>query len=148
MNILRLFLIGLLALLATAHAADVEFKSVGLTPAVMFDVPSQRGRKMFIAPPGMPVEIVLVNGEWSRVRDLSGELSWVESRALTNQRNLIVEVPQVTVRATASESGAAVFTAAKGVLLELAEPITSSWIKVKHRDGETGYLKASEVWGE
>jgi hypothetical protein len=41
-----------------------------------------------------------------------------------------------------------VFTASKGVLLELAEPITSSWIKVKHRDGETGYLKASEVWGE
>ncbi len=148
MNILRFFLIGLFALLGTARAANVEFKSIGLTPAVMFDVPSQRGRKMYIAPPGMPVEIVLVNGEWSRVRDLSGELSWIESRALTNQRNLIVEVPQVTVRATASESGVAVFTAAKGVLLELAEPITSSWIKVKHRDGETGYLKASEVWGE
>ena len=148
MNLLRLFSFSLLALLGTAHAASVEFKSIGLTAAVMFDVPSQRGRRMFIAPPGMPVEIVVVSGEWSRVRDLSGELSWVESRALTNQRNLIVEVPQVTVRATASESGVAVFTASKGVLLELAEPITSSWIKVKHRDGETGYLKASEVWGE
>ena len=145
---LRVFLISLLALLGTARAANVEFKSIGLTPAVMFDAPSQRGRKLFVAPPGMPVEIVLVNGEWSRVRDLTGELSWVESRALSNQRNLIVEVPQVTVRSTASESGAAVFTASKGVLLELAEPITSSWIKVKHRDGETGYLKASEVWGE
>ena len=148
MNPLRLFSFSLLALLGTAHAASVEFKSIGLTAAVMFDVPSQRGRKMFIAPPGMPVEIVVVSGEWSRVRDLSGELSWVESRALTNQRNVIVEVPQVTVRATASESAVAVFTASKGVLLELAEPITSSWIKVKHRDGETGYLKASEVWGE
>ena len=145
---LRVFLISLLALLGTARAANVEFKSIGLTPAIMFDAPSQRGRKLFVAPPGMPVEIVLVNGEWSRVRDLTGELSWVESRALSNQRNLIVEVPQVTVRATASESGTAVFTASKGVLLELAEPITSSWIKVKHRDGETGYLKASEVWGE
>ena len=145
---LRVFLVSLLALLGTARAANVEFKSIGLTPAIMFDAPSQRGRKLFVAPPGMPVEIVLVNGEWSRVRDLTGELSWVESRALSNQRNLIVEVPQVTVRATASESGAAVFTASKGVLLELAEPITSSWIKVKHRDGETGYLKASEVWGE
>ena len=145
---LRVFLISLLALLGTARAANVEFKSIGLTPAIMFDAPSQRGRKLFVAPPGMPVEIVLVNGEWSRVRDLTGELSWVESRALSNQRNLIVEVPQVTVRATASESGVPVFTASKGVLLELAEPITSSWIKVKHRDGETGYLKASEVWGE
>ena len=145
---LRVFLISLLALLGTARAANVEFKSIGLTSAIMFDAPSQRGRKLFVAPPGMPVEIVLVNGEWSRARDLTGELSWVESRALSNQRNLIVEVPQVTVRATASESGVPVFTASKGVLLELAEPITSSWIKVKHRDGETGYLKASEVWGE
>ncbi|MFM7484790.1 MAG: SH3 domain-containing protein, partial [Burkholderiaceae bacterium] len=24
----------------------------------------------------------------------------------------------------------------------------SSWVKVRHRDGETGYAKASDVWGE
>jgi len=69
---LRFFFLSLLALLGTAHATNVEFKSIGLTPAIMFDVPSQRGRKMFIAPPGMPVEIVVVSGEWSRVRDLTG----------------------------------------------------------------------------
>lgn len=148
MNTLRLFFVGLFVLLGSAQAANVEFKSVGPAPAVMYDVPSQKGRKISIAPPGMPVEIVLANGEWSRVRDVSGELSWMESRALTNQRNLIVEAARATVRSTASDTGAAVFTASKGVLLELAEPIASSWIKVKHRDGETGFIKASEVWGE
>ena len=37
---------------------------------------------------------------------------------------------------------------AAAVLLELAEPIASGWIKVRHRDGDSGFVKAAEVWGE
>ena len=96
----------------------------------------------------MPVEIVLDNGDWSRVRDVSGELSWVESRQLIDQRTLIVEAPVATVRATPSDTAATVFTTVKGVVLSLAEPIVSGWIKVRHKDGEVGYIKAAEVWGE
>ncbi len=139
---------GILALMLSASVLAVDFKAVGTMPAVMYDAPGQKARKTFIAPPGMPLEIVLVNGEWSRVRDATGELSWVETRLLTDQRTLIVEVPQATVRTAANDSAAAVFTAAKGVILILAEPISSGWIKVRHRDGESGFIKASEVWGE
>jgi hypothetical protein len=49
---------------------------------------------------------------------------------------------------SASETATVSFTAVKGVLLELAEPIVSGWIKVKHRDGDTGFVKATDVWGE
>jgi hypothetical protein len=112
------------------------------------DAPGQKAAKLFIAPPGMPVEIVLVNGEWSRVRDATGDLSWIESRYLIARRSLVVEVPMAAIRATADERAAVIFTAPKGILLELAEPIASGWIKVRHRDGESGFVKASEVWGE
>ena len=114
----------------------------------MFDAPGQKARKLFIAPAGMPVEVVLVSGDWTRVRDVSGELSWMESRLLSVRRMLVVEAPTATVRASASDTAAVAFTAGKGVLLELAEPIASGWIKVKHRDGDTGFVKAAEVWGE
>ena len=110
--------------------------------------PSQKGRKLHIAPAGMPVEVLFANGDWSRVRDASGELSWVSSSALLPRRTLIVEVDQAAVRAAESESAQVVFTAAKGVVLELAEPIKSGWIKVRHRDGESGFIRASEVWGD
>jgi len=136
-----------LALLPVAASA-VDFKSVAAAPAVMFDAPGQKARKLFIAPAGMPVEIVLANGDWTRVRDASGELSWIESRQLSTRRMLVVEAPTVTARASASDTAAVSFTAAKGVLLELAEPIASGWIKVKHRDGDTGFVKAADVWGE
>lgn len=136
-----------LALLPAAALA-IDFKSVAAAPAVMFDAPGQKARKLFIAPAGMPVEIILVNGDWTRVRDASGELSWIETRLLSARRMLVVEAPTATARVSASDTAAVVFSAAKGVLLELAEPIASGWIKVRHRDGDTGFVKAADVWGE
>jgi len=114
----------------------------------MYDAPAQKSRKLYVAPAGMPVEIVFANGDWTRVRDAAGDLSWMETRFLSPRRTFVVEVAQLTARSAANDNAPAVFTAAKGVLLELAEPISSAWIKVRHRDGETGYVKASEVWGD
>ena len=72
----------------------------------------------------------------------------MESRSLTTQRTVIVEVTQASARASASESAPVLFNAVKGVVLELVEPPASGWLKVKHRDGDIGYIKALEVWGE
>lgn len=135
------------ALLAVAALA-ADFSSVAPPYAVMYDAPTQKGRKLHIAPAGMPVEVLLTSGDWARVRDASGELSWVPSGSLLPRRTLVVEVDQAAIRAAESESAPVVFTVAKGVLLELAEPIRSGWIRVRHRDGESGFIKASEVWGD
>jgi SH3-like domain-containing protein len=142
---LALFLLPLAAA-GAAHAA--EFKSVGAAPAVLYDTPSEKGRKIFVAPRGMPVEVVLTYGDWTKVRDAAGDLSWVESKALLPKRTLITTVAGARVRAAADESAAVVFTADKGVLLDLAEPVSSGWVKVRHRDGQGGYIKAADVWGE
>ncbi|MFM8467967.1 MAG: SH3 domain-containing protein [Oxalobacteraceae bacterium] len=139
---------ALLWLALASGAAAADFKSVGPGPAIMYDAPAQKSRKLHVAPAGMPVEIVFANGDWTRVRDASGDLSWMETRLLSPRRTFIVEVAQLTARAAANDNAPAVFTAAKGVLLELAEPISSAWIKVRHRDGETGYVKAAEIWGD
>lgn len=138
----------LVSLSATAaHALD--FKSVGAAPAILYDAPSDKGRKVFVAPRGMPVEIVLTYGEWSKVRDAGGDLSWVESKVLTPKRNVVIHVANAKVRATADDAAALVFSADKGVLLELSEPsVASVWLKVKHRDGQSGYVKATDVWGD
>jgi len=144
----HLALPAVLWLAAASGAAAADFKSVGPGPAIMYDAPAQKSRKLYVAPAGMPVEIVFANGDWTRVRDAAGDLSWMETRFLSPRRTFVVEVAQLTARSAANDNAPAVFTAAKGVLLELAEPISSAWIKVKHRDGETGFVKASEVWGD
>lgn len=143
----RLLVCALLATMAAGSAQAVEFKSVGAEPVVAYDAPGAKGRKVFAVPRGMPVEPILTYGDWTKVRDSAGDLFWLESKNLTGKRTLVVKVANVKVRATADEAGTPVFTADKGVLLDLAEPPTSGWIRVKHRDGQSGYVKASEVWG-
>ena len=133
---------------ASGAAAAADFRSVGPGPAILYDAPAQKSRKLYVAPAGMPVEIVFANGEWTRVRDAAGDLSWIESRALSPHRTFVVEVAQLSARSAANDQAPVIFTAARGALLELAEPISSAWIKVRHRDGETGYVKAAEVWGD
>ncbi|AZP11678.1 hypothetical protein EJN92_06520 [Undibacterium parvum] len=144
---------GLLTFLALSTsllcglAQALEFKSVGANPVILYDAPTLKGGKVYVAPRGMPVELILTYGAWSKVRDMAGDLSWVESKDLVARRNVIVRVSNAKVRAAADETAAMVFSADKNVLLEMAEPVAGAWIKVKHKDGQLGYIKASEVWG-
>ena len=148
MTLPRLFTGAALLLVATAsHALD--FKSVGAAPAILYDAPSPKGSKLFVAPRGMPVEVVLSYGEWVKVRDVSGDLSWVEASSLTAKRNVVVRTLNAKVRSSADDDAAPLFVADKGILLELAEAPASgsSWVKVRHKDGLVGYIKTSDVWG-
>jgi SH3-like domain-containing protein len=140
-------LAGAALLLAAAGAHAFDFKSIGAAPAVLYDAPSVRGGKLFIAPRGMPVEVVLSYGEWVKVRDASGDMAWTEAKLLSAKRNVVVRVNGAKVRPTADDSGIPLMTADKGVLLELADPNASTWVKVRHKDGIIGYIKAIEIWG-
>ncbi|MFZ1180028.1 MAG: SH3 domain-containing protein [Herbaspirillum sp.] len=127
----------------------LDFKSVGATPAILYDAPSEKGRRVFIAPRGMPVEVVLTYGDWSKVRDVAGTLSWVMSSALVTSRHVVVSVANAKIHAAADDNSATIFSADRNVLLELAGPtVISGWLKVKHQDGQTGFVKADEVWGD
>ena len=99
-------------------------------------------------PRGMPVEVVLTYGQWNKVRDVTGDLSWVPAKALSAKRNVIANAASARVRAAPDDGSALVFSADKGVLLELVEPVRSGWVKVRHKDGQSGFVRASEVWGE
>jgi hypothetical protein len=50
------------------------------------------------------------------------------------------------VRVAPSESSPPVFQAQQGVILELIDA-SGAWAHVRHRDGLSGYVRASQVWG-
>jgi SH3-like domain-containing protein len=133
--------------LAAASSQAYDFKTVGANPVILYDAPSTKGGKLFVVPRGAPLEVVLAYGEWLKVRDVNGELAWTEAKGLSAKRNVIVRTANLKIRATPDDAAAAVFTADKGVLLELSETAAGGWIKVRHRDGLIGYVKQSEVWG-
>jgi SH3-like domain-containing protein len=138
---------GSILLLASCAAAAFDFKTVGARPAILYDAPSAKGGKLFIAPSGMPVEVVLSYGDWVKVRDAAGDMAWTELRNLSAKRNVIVRAASARVRAAPEDNAAVLMTADKNVLLELVDPEAGPWVRVRHRDGISGYVRASEVWG-
>jgi len=145
----RLFAASLAAclVLASGVAAAFDFKTVGAHPVVLYDAPSPKGGKLFIAPSGMPVEVVLSYGDWVKVRDASGDMAWTEAKGLSPKRNVIVRASSAKVRASADDNAPVVLIADKNVLLELVDPEAGAWVRVRHRDGIAGYVKAADVWG-
>lgn len=134
-------------MLASCAAHAFDFKTVGTQPVILYDAPSPKSGKLYVAPSGMPVEIVLSYGDWVKVRDAAGDMAWTEAKGLSARRNVIVRVASARIRAAPEDNAAVVMTAEKNVLLELVDPETGPWVRVRHRDGISGYVKASEVWG-
>ena len=143
----RRLIAGSLLLLVSCAAAAFDFKTVGAHSAILYETPSTRGNKLFIAPSGMPVEVMLSYGDWVKVRDATGDMAWTEAKNLSAKRNVIVRVTSAKLRAAPDDNAPVVMTAEKNVLLELVDPEAGTWVRVRHRDGLTGYVKASEVWG-
>jgi len=135
----------LLALAGPAAAA--EFRSIAASGTLMYDAPSVRAKKLFVASRLYPVEIVINIDTWAKVRDHAGDLVWVEKKALSDKRTVIVTAAVAEARQTASEQATLVFQAQQGVALDIAEPPAGGWIRVRHLDGATGYVRISQVWG-
>ena len=137
-----------LALLAAPSAAAAfDFRTVGANPAILYDTPSAGGIKRYVAPPGMPLQVMLTYGEWVKVRDMNGDVAWTQARNLVARRNVLVRTPGARVYAGPNDGAAVLMTADKGVLLELVDPNAAPWARVRHRDGIVGYIRATDLWG-
>ena len=138
---------GLLLVLLPAAAAAVEFRSIAPPKAVLYDSPSEAGGKRYILGQGYPVEVIVDLGAWIKVRDNQGGLSWIEAKQLATQRTVLVTQDQAEIRQSADAGSAVRARVEQDVVLEMLEPPSNGWIKVRHRDGLTGYILASSVWG-
>jgi SH3-like domain-containing protein len=130
----------------TQSAWAIDFRSVAVDAAILYDAPSTRGEKLFLLGRGYPVEVLVTLEGWVKVRDASGELAWIEAAQLSPRRMLLVKVPRAQVRAAPDESAAVVFEAEQDVVLELVE-MAGNYAQVKHADGSGGFVRVTQVWG-
>jgi SH3-like domain-containing protein len=146
MGLLRWIAASLLALSAfPAHA--IEYRSVAVDAAILYDAPSAQARKVYLLSRHYPVEIIVALEKWVKVRDATGALAWVEIKNLSEKRTVLITPALADVRQSPAASAPLAFQAEKDVALELVEFSSGGWVKVKHRDGQTGYVEVSQVWG-
>jgi SH3-like domain-containing protein len=133
--------------LAVAGAAfALDYRSVS-EAALLYDAPSQKAVPLFAIARGTPVEVVVQLDVWVKVRDAKGDLAWIDRHQLSDKRTVMVRADRAQVREQADDKAPTVFEAEKDVLLELVEAGPVGWVKVKHRDGQQGFVKAVQVWG-
>lgn len=138
----------LLAWLLPGLALALDYRSVSET-AVLYDAPSQKARPLFVIATGTPVEAIVTLDAWVKVRDMKGDLAWIERRQLADTRTVQLR-ERASVRSEAGEAARQVFEAEADVVLELIEPgqpAAAGWVQVRHRDGPQGFVKATQVWG-
>jgi SH3-like domain-containing protein len=124
-----------------------RFRSVVKPETVLYDAPSDRAKKIFIAPAGMPVEVVSVLRDWVKFRDPGGDLAWVNREMLTDRRT-VVSTALASVRRDARADAPVLFDVDRGVVFELLEDrAVAGFVKVRYQGNEIGYLQADQVWG-
>lgn len=137
----------LLLCCGTGPIYAVDYVSVGEASAVLYDAPSSKAKKLFVVNRYMPFEQVVTLDNWVKVRDRSGGLYWVEKRVLSGKRYVVALPAVLEVRAAPDAGAARAFKVSQQVALEWLESTGSGWIKVRHQDGEAGYVRSTEVWG-
>ncbi len=137
-----------LSLLSVAGAAlAIDYRSVSVPAAILYDAPSQAGKKLYLIKAQTPVEVVVRLEGWFKVRDAEGTLAWIESRLLSERRMLVVTAPVAEIRQSDKPEAPVLAELDKWVAVEFIEPASPGWAKVRHRDGATGYIRATQVWG-
>jgi SH3-like domain-containing protein len=132
---------------AALAASASEFRALGAAPAVLYDAPSLKADRLFVASRYYPFEVLVKLDQWTKVRDVNGEVAWVENKAWGDRTTVLVTVPLADVRAAPKPEAPLVFEAYKQVLLEVIEAPADGWVKVRHRDGQSGYIRTTHVWG-
>ena len=140
--------------LAAVPAAASDYRVTSDAPAVLYDAPSAKAKPLYVYGRDVPMEVLVSVEGWTKVRDSAGTIGWLSAKTLGEKRMLLVRASSAEVRANPEEGAPVVFRAEQNVLLELAETAASpsatvnpGWVKVRHRDGQAGYVRISQVFG-
>lgn len=126
----------------------LEYRSVAIAKAVMLDAPSTNANKLYIVGQGYPVEVIVNLGDWLKVRDSQGGLNWLDIKSLSVKRTVLVIMGHAEIKQSADANSVLLANVDKDVVLDLVETEPkNSWLKVHHRDGITGYILNTNVWG-
>lgn len=92
-----------------------------------------------------PVTVVERKGKWVRFRDFEGYEGWIYGSLLGRTPSVVVKKGKCNVRSGPGKQHALIFTAEKGVPFRVLGR-KGSWIRIRHADGDSGWIHKSLVW--
>lgn len=138
---------ALCALLFALPAMASDYRSVVGPASILYDAPSQMAKKLYLIRAQTPVEVVVRLEGWFKVRDAEGTLAWIEAAQLVERRTVMVIAARGELRQADRDDAPVVASLDKWLVVDYLAPAAPGWVKVRHRDGATGFVRSTQVWG-
>ncbi len=137
-------LVCLLGLVVPLHAQG-ERLSVGVREANVRSGPGDSNPVLWRVELYHPFEVTERKGGWCRVKDSDGEYGWISASLLVPEKTVITLKDGAQARLGPGPETRVLFRAEKGVAFKVLDR-AGAWVKVRHRDGETGWMNESLLW--
>jgi len=95
---------------------------------------------------GLPLVVVAETEMWRKVRDVTGDESWIHKPALSGIRRVLV-LEEAALHSKAKDTARIIALADRNALLELEECNDADWCKVKSENGLKGWTQRYKLWG-
>ncbi|HNA70651.1 MAG: hypothetical protein E6Q61_10280 [Nitrosomonas sp.] len=121
--------------------------SISSNSAIMYDAPSLKAEKLFIVNAYFPVQVLVKVEGWTKVKDSSDTIAWIENKFLTERRYVIVTAPLANIHQSADIHSPILFQVQKDVVIELLDSSTTDWVQIRLQNGQMGYIRSNQIWG-
>ncbi len=92
-----------------------------------------------------PFLVVEKKGNWYKIKDFESDVAWIHKSLLGDFKSVITTRAKSNVREQPGTKNKIVFTVERGVpFREVTRK--GQWIKIRHADGESGWIFHSLVW--
>ena len=138
----------LACLLGAASAAQAASRLLAVTSkeANFRSGPSTKSDILFTMGRYYPVKVLQKKGNWYRVEDFENYRAWVHRSLLGRVKAVVVKAEIANIRDQPSTRGQIVLKAKRYVPFKVLGR-QKDWLKVRHDDGEVGWMHRSLVWG-
>jgi SH3-like domain-containing protein len=144
-NHFRVTLVALLILSFPAAAVAADYVSVKKDGVNIRSGPGTDHNVVWQVFESFPLKILKRDGKWVSVEDYQGDKGWIYSPLVSSKKTVIVNVEMGNMRSGPSTNDDVIAEVKKGVVFEARE-MSGDWIKVRYKDGLTGWMHNSLLW--
>jgi SH3-like domain-containing protein len=146
-----LLLLLLLIWPLSGQASGITMVSVAGEKVNMRKGPSEQYPIIWELGNGFPLQVIGSQGNWLKVSDFENDVGWIYKELVSRKPHLIVKAnkdskARINIRSGPGTNYKIVGKAEYGVVFETLQR-GEGWVKVRHEQGLTGWIKRSLMWG-
>jgi len=129
-----------------SYLTHTPFVSVDVDSANLRQGPGTNYTVLWRVDRHFPLYVLDRSNGWLHVMDFDGDEFWISEKIVSFDRYVITQLSECNVRKGAGVDYELLFRAERGVILKVLD-YKEGWMKVRHTDGEVGWISAKIVFG-